>query len=487
MNNEFKRMQELAGVFVNEEEQKEDPVALYLRQIQKDIMDLVLVTDRFYGAWNDDPTPGSLTKFDPQEGGRIERQPSWKVAMERFTGKDMYNYLFFKVSEMSNGLDLDKGNLDKYLDSVLDEMLRRTKGDFNIEALVKAFPNSSSYIGQLGSGNVQKDKDILAKLLTVDNSFLSGGGGYGNVGKLKSPEELYKDFKDGTLFSSSFENITTVREEKLNNNKMKNEFKRMQKLSGVPVKEEKENLNEHYIAGGIVGVGAINNPFEGRKKESYEDAFEYFLSKKYSLKEAEEEVEEGIFSAIADFFKTNSLANYLIDEKGVDKNTAKNVFKSLQKDPNSESARAELKKVMSADDLKDFADYAKNPNRGPKNPLVGVGLKDMLNLVKHAFAGTEYKDTPAGYGGEGRGGVLEEKEEVYEAVGSSIERMIDGAKFEFSQKGNDEMIELANYILTPEGAKNVAMSLKNRLKGEGGENYFATDTEALQALLAKLK
>ena len=71
---------------------------------------------------------------------------------------------------------------------------------------------------------------------------------------------------------------------------MNNEFKRMQELSGVPVKEEKENLNEHYIAGGIVGVGAINNPFEGRKKESYEDAFEYFLSKKYSLKEAEEEV-----------------------------------------------------------------------------------------------------------------------------------------------------------------------------------------------------
>lgn len=73
---------------------------------------------------------------------------------------------------------------------------------------------------------------------------------------------------------------------------MNNEFKRMQELSGVPVKEEKENLNEHYIDGGIVGVGAINNPFEGRKKESYEDAFEYFLEKKYNLKEAEEEKEE---------------------------------------------------------------------------------------------------------------------------------------------------------------------------------------------------
>ena len=57
-------------------------------------------------------------------------------------------------------------------------------------------------------------------------------------------------------------------------------------------KKLNESLNEHYIAGGIVGVGAINNPFEGRKKESYEDAFEYFLSSKYNLNEAEAEVNE---------------------------------------------------------------------------------------------------------------------------------------------------------------------------------------------------
>jgi len=53
-----------------------------------------------------------------------------------------------------------------------------------------------------------------------------------------------------------------------------------------------EALNEHYVAGGIVGVGAINNPFEGRKKESYEDAFEYFLNKKYSLNEIEDDMPE---------------------------------------------------------------------------------------------------------------------------------------------------------------------------------------------------
>jgi hypothetical protein len=88
---------------------------------------------------------------------------------------------------------------------------------------------------------------------------------------------------------------------------MTNEQLRLQFLSGVITEseyktkleklnstEKKDSLNEHYVAGGIVGVGAINNPFEGRKKEKYEDAFEYFLSSKYSLKEEEEkEVEEG--------------------------------------------------------------------------------------------------------------------------------------------------------------------------------------------------
>jgi hypothetical protein len=238
MSKELIRMQELAGISINEEDTN-DPVSIYLRGIQKDIMNLVLVTNRFYKAWTDDPTPGSLTRFDKQEGGRIEGQPSWKVAMERFTGKDMYNYLLFKVSEMSNGLDLDKGNLDKYLDGVLDEILRRTKGDFNREALIKEFPNSANYIGQLGSGNVQKDKDILARLLTVDNSLLTSGG-YGNVLKLKSDKELYKDFKDGTLFSSSFGNISTVSEEKNKTNKMNKEFTRMQKLAGVKLQENYE-------------------------------------------------------------------------------------------------------------------------------------------------------------------------------------------------------------------------------------------------------
>ena len=74
---------------------------------------------------------------------------------------------------------------------------------------------------------------------------------------------------------------------------MTQEQLRLQMLSGIITESEyrikmeelnssdnKESLNEH-----IVGIGAINNPFADRKKESYEDAFEHFLGSKYELNE----------------------------------------------------------------------------------------------------------------------------------------------------------------------------------------------------------
>jgi len=136
-------------------------------------------------------------------------------------------------------------------------------------------------------------------------------------------------------------------------------------------KKLNESLNEHYVAGGIVGIGAINQ-IPSRAKADYEDAFEHFLGQKYSLNEMEKEVEEG-----------------------------------------------------------------------------------------------------------------KEVAEVNENVGTTIEKILQS--FEFSEKGNDEMIEFANYLLSPEGPKNIAMSIKSRLKGEGGENYFTSTPDELNALLSKLK
>ena len=55
--------------------------------------------------------------------------------------------------------------------------------------------------------------------------------------------------------------------------------------------EEKENLNEHYIAGGIVGIGALNGGIP-RKKSDYEMAFEHFIGEGYDTKEVDEAKEE---------------------------------------------------------------------------------------------------------------------------------------------------------------------------------------------------
>jgi hypothetical protein len=70
-------------------------------------------------------------------------------------------------------------------------------------------------------------------------------------------------------------------------------------------------------------------------------------------------------------------------------------------------------------------------------------------------------------------------------VGTTVDKILQ--TFEFSQKGNDEMIEFGEYLLSPEGPKNIAMSIKSRLKGEGGEKYFTSDPEKLQAFLSKLR
>jgi hypothetical protein len=95
---------------------------------------------------------------------------------------------------------------------------------------------------------------------------------------------------------------------------MNKETLRMQMLAGVITEgqykakleeiesKEKDSLNEHYVAGGIVGLGAINQ-IPSRAKADYEDAFEHFLGERYQVKPNrerddikdinEEEVEEG--------------------------------------------------------------------------------------------------------------------------------------------------------------------------------------------------
>jgi len=77
---------------------------------------------------------------------------------------------------------------------------------------------------------------------------------------------------------------------------MDKETLRMQMLAGVITEgeyaaainqeienTEKDSLNEHFVAGGIVGIGAINQ-IPSRAKADYEDAFEHFLGERYEIK-----------------------------------------------------------------------------------------------------------------------------------------------------------------------------------------------------------
>jgi hypothetical protein len=101
-----------------------------------------------------------------------------------------------------------------------------------------------------------------------------------------------------------------------------------------------------------------------------------------------------------------------------------------------------------------------------------IALAKLLGAEKSMKEGKEVEETSL------------YEEEVNENVGSTIDKMLQ--TFEFSEKGNDEMIEFGNYLLSPEGPKNIARSIKGKLKGEGGENYFTSKPEELDAFLSKL-
>jgi len=77
---------------------------------------------------------------------------------------------------------------------------------------------------------------------------------------------------------------------------MDKETLRMQMLAGIITESEyaaiinqeventeKDSLNEHYVAGGMVGIGAINQ-IPSRAKTDYEMAFEHFLGERYEVK-----------------------------------------------------------------------------------------------------------------------------------------------------------------------------------------------------------
>jgi len=106
----------------------------------------------------------------------------------------------------------------------------------------------------------------------------------------RTAEELFQMFKDEDLLNDrreyDIEDLMSAYPDL-----SQEEAKKLEKML------QKDSLNEHYVAGGIVGIGAINQ-IPSRAKAVYEDAFEHFLSQKYDLKENEET--EDAFSSPSD-------------------------------------------------------------------------------------------------------------------------------------------------------------------------------------------
>lgn len=89
--------------------------------------------------------------------------------------------------------------------------------------------------------------------------------------------------------------------------------------------------------------------------------------------------------------------------------------------------------------------------------------------------------------------VVNENKDERRQIGRIVDDII--SSFEFSEKGNDELITLANYLLTSDGADNVANQILGKLKkgfgahddDEQGFGVYTSDRESLRNLEDRFK
>jgi hypothetical protein len=275
------------------------------------------------------------------------------------------------------------------------------------------------------------------------------------------------------------------------------------------------NLNEHYIAGGIVGIGAINQ-IPSRVKADYEDAFEYFLSQKYSLNEMEDleeyaetqpiDIPQGM-SDLPDNVKKDPNFEELVDYFKTHKSEAKKVINNVKDELSS------LKEAYKDKDKYYIEDaYGREKEATKKeylrDKLLAIGLPAAaLGFVGALMAGPLGAMDPgsilqaigiaAGIGGAagaaldyGKPTSISETEvdesDLYENVDEEVKQkimqMVDNAKFEYSQKGNDLIFAVTKALLTSDGQEIFKTQMKQKLKQENNAfDYYGTDKEALNA------
>jgi hypothetical protein len=179
---------------------------------------------------------------------------------------------------------------------------------------------------------------------------------------------------------------------------MDKETLRMQMLSGIITESEykakleeatqKDSLNEHYVAGGIVGIGAINQ-IPPRTKAVYEDAFEYFLSQKYSLNEVEEDQAVAAAEKVEDSVEDKVNIDDLSDEE---KNQLRDALSKLgiTADSSIEDVADKIENKIEST----LSEAEENPNKKFSDALSAVGggllashLVPLIPLIVGHMAG----------------------------------------------------------------------------------------------------
>ena len=205
-----------------------------------------------------------------------------------------------------------------------DEDLLNDRREYDIEDLMSAYPDLSQEEAKKLEKMLQKDSlneqlrmQFLSGVITESEykAKLAENQNVNNIVKnLSSTYDLstFESFKDEIESSDLMDEIITqmnggvepdynnMDQDEINNlvNPIKKQvddyvFEKFNKkiFNKTSSSENKDSLNEHYVAGGIVGIGAINQ-IPSRAKADYEDAFEHFLSQKYDLKENEDDMPE---------------------------------------------------------------------------------------------------------------------------------------------------------------------------------------------------
>jgi len=298
MSKELKRMQELAGVSVNEVADfgsegfkwVDSHSAPYFPAYQgfNNVSD---ISNKIKAYW--DEIRSEPKEYDQRDWGFYigDTIPTYF--------KNVYMMLANQISDPKRREYLLKGPTDPYEEEQIKQMGGGKVGDGKKAFdFLKSIPDNYSFNNDSKFNSKYLGND--SKFTAIESEFQKLFNKYASGPYLLTPmiipytmqnfNDIIWDNRSGVRASfdrrdKMKQDDTVPRLEENKTNKMSKELNRMQELAGVPAKKETESLNEHYMAGGIVGMGAINQ-IPPREKSDYEMAFEHFMT------EGEEKIEE---------------------------------------------------------------------------------------------------------------------------------------------------------------------------------------------------